>query len=216
MPAATRRPPPELRPAPARTVPAPPKAGSRSRSAPWSCSPPAKTVPISQLKVGDKVLAADTKTGKDQPETVTAVLVHHDTDLYNLTVKTATGTELIHTTSNHLFGGPGPLSALLGSYEQTIENEHPLTANGSPATVVGGSVPAVHDGWIWDLTVPGNNDHDFYAMAGELLGRISRSGYYCRFPLRADGSDVSDGHFSEPGRRRLRHSWASSARGYGG
>jgi len=28
--------------------------------------------------------------------------------------------------------------------------------------VVGGAVPAVHDGWMWDLTVPGNNDHDFY------------------------------------------------------
>ena len=48
-----------------------------------------KAVPISQLKAGDKVLAADTKTGKDQPETVTAVLVHHDTDLYDLTVKTS-------------------------------------------------------------------------------------------------------------------------------
>jgi hypothetical protein len=24
------------------------------------------------------------------------------------------------------------------------------------------SFPAVHDGWMWDLTVPGNNDHDFY------------------------------------------------------
>jgi hypothetical protein len=30
--------------------------------------------------------------------------------------------------------------------------------------VVGGSVPAVHDGWMWDLTVPGNNDHDFYVV----------------------------------------------------
>jgi hypothetical protein len=59
----------------------------------------AKTV----VKAGDKVLAADTKTGKDQPETVTAVLVHHDTDLYNLTVKTSTGTEVIHTTTSHLF-----------------------------------------------------------------------------------------------------------------
>jgi hypothetical protein len=35
-----------------------------------------KAVPISSLKAGDKVLAADTKTGKDQPEGVTAVLVH--------------------------------------------------------------------------------------------------------------------------------------------
>jgi len=33
--------------------------------------------------------------------------------------------------------------------------------------VVGGSVPADHDGWMWDLTVPGNNDHDFYVEAAQ-------------------------------------------------
>ena len=31
-------------------------------------------------------------------------------------------------------------------------------------TVVGGTVPKQHDGWMWDLTVPGNNDHDFYVV----------------------------------------------------
>lgn len=46
------------------------------------------------------------------------------------------------------------------------KGEHLRTANGTPATVVGGSVPAVHDGWMWDLTVPGNNDHDFYVEPG--------------------------------------------------
>jgi hypothetical protein len=35
--------------------------------------------------------------------------------------------------------------------------------------VVGGSVPAVHDGWMWDLTVPGNNDHDFYVEPATVL-----------------------------------------------
>jgi len=39
------------------------------------------------------------------------------------------------------------------------------TPDGQPAVVVSGSVPAVHDGWMWDLTVPGNNDHDFYVVA---------------------------------------------------
>ena len=33
----------------------------------------------------------------------------------------------------------------------------------------GGTVPADPDGWMWDLTVPGNNDHDFYvAVSGGL------------------------------------------------
>jgi hypothetical protein len=25
--------------------------------------------------------------------------------------------------------------------------------------------PRQHDGWMWDLTIPGNNDHDFYIQA---------------------------------------------------
>jgi hypothetical protein len=37
---------------------------------------------------------------------------------------------------------------------------HLKTPDGQPAVVVGGSVPAVHDGWMWDLTV--RTDHDFY------------------------------------------------------
>ena len=41
---------------------------------------------------------------------------------------------------------------------------HLTTPDGQTAIVVGGSVPAVHDGWMWDLTVPGNNDHDFYVV----------------------------------------------------
>jgi hypothetical protein len=44
---------------------------------------------------------------------------------------------------------------------------HLKTPDGQSAVVVGGSVPAVHDGWMWDLTVPGNNDHDFYVAAGD-------------------------------------------------
>ena len=70
--------------------------------------PDGKTAPISSLKPGDKVIATDTKTGKNQIETVTAVLLHHDTDLYNLTIKTSHGTEVIHTTSSHLFWDPYP------------------------------------------------------------------------------------------------------------
>lgn len=42
---------------------------------------------------------------------------------------------------------------------------HLKTPDGQGAVVVSGSTPAVHDGWMWDLTVPGNNDHDFYVIA---------------------------------------------------
>src|SRR5438309_1075181 len=43
-------------------------------------------VAISTLKAGQQILATDTTTGQDRSEPVAAVLVHHDTDLYDLTV----------------------------------------------------------------------------------------------------------------------------------
>ncbi len=44
------------------------------------------------------------------------------------------------------------------------KNEHLKAPSGGAVTVVGGTVPKQHDGWMWDLTVPGNNDHDFYVI----------------------------------------------------
>ena len=46
---------------------------------------------------------------------------------------------------------------------------HLKTPDGQTAVVVGGSVPAVHDGWMWDLTVPGDDDHDFYVEPATVL-----------------------------------------------
>jgi RHS repeat-associated protein len=119
-------------------------------------------VPIGQLKLGDKVLATNTKTGKTTAETVAAVLVHHDTDLYDLTVRSRHRTAVIDTTSSHLFWDPSAhrwikAGALKhGSYLRT--------SDGGTVTVVGGYAPRQHTGWMWDLTVPGNNDHDFYVV----------------------------------------------------
>jgi RHS repeat-associated protein len=45
---------------------------------------------ISALKPGQEVLATSTRTGKNHAETVAAVLVHHDTDLYDLRVRAGT------------------------------------------------------------------------------------------------------------------------------
>ncbi|MGH3252502.1 MAG: RHS repeat-associated core domain-containing protein, partial [Trebonia sp.] len=120
-------------------------------------------VPISQLRIGDKVLATSTKTGKTQAELVAAVLLHHDTDLYNLTVKTSHGNQVIHTTASHLFWDPYPHYGRIPA-KQLKPGMRLKTPDGQAAVVVGGSVPAVHDGWMWDLTVPGNNDHDFYVL----------------------------------------------------
>jgi large repetitive protein len=120
-------------------------------------------VAISQLKPGEKVLATNTKTGKTQPEMIAAVLVHYDTDLYDLTVKSGGHTEVIHTTSNHLFWDPSLKQWIPANHLK--KDEHLRTPDGTTAVADRGTTPKVHDGWMWDLTVPGNNDHDFYVVA---------------------------------------------------
>ena len=64
---------------------------------------------------------------------------------------------------SHLFWDPSLNQWVRAS--DLKEGEHLKTPDGRSAVVVGGSVPAVHDGWMWDLTVPGNEDHDFYVLA---------------------------------------------------
>ncbi len=70
-----------------------------------------KTVPISSLKPGEKVLATNTKTGKNQAEIITAVLIHDDHDLYDLydlKVRADGRTTVIDTTSNTCSGHRTP------------------------------------------------------------------------------------------------------------
>jgi RHS repeat-associated protein len=129
-----------------------------------------KTAPIATLKPGDTLLATNTKTGKTGPETVAAVEVNHDTDLYDLKVKTSHGVQVIHTTSNHLFWDPY-LDHGWTPANHLKPGERLKTADGTLAIVVGGSAPKVHDGWMWDLTVPGNNDHDFYVLTA-VVGSV--------------------------------------------
>jgi hypothetical protein len=86
--------------------------------------------------------------------------VSRDTDRYDLTIKTAHGTAVVHTTRNHLF------------YDLTRHrwikaaalkhSDHLRTTSGARVTVVGGRRPADATGWMWDLSVPGGGDHDFY------------------------------------------------------
>ncbi|MET7355327.1 Hint domain-containing protein [Streptomyces mirabilis] len=66
------------------------------------------TKPIVAVKIGDKVIAADPKTGKRGPHTVTAELLHRDNDLVDLEVRGLDGKAIrIHTTSHHPFWDRG-------------------------------------------------------------------------------------------------------------
>jgi hypothetical protein len=122
-------------------------------------------IPISQLKTGMKVLATNTRTGKTRAETISAVMLHHDTNLYDLTIRARGRTAVIHTTSNHPFWDPYLGRWIPASHLKT--GEHLKTPNGTLATVDGGATPKDHEGWMWDLTVPGDNDHDFYVILAQ-------------------------------------------------
>jgi hypothetical protein len=145
------------------------------------------TIPIADLKPGDKVLATNVKTGKTQAETVGAVLVHHDTDLYNLKVKKGDRTAVIRTTANHLFW-----DTTTGRWVKASalhRGDHLRTPSGSIATAAGGYTPRQDTGWMWDLTIPG--DHDFYidTFATSLLVH----NYDC--PIANSKEDVNGGTY---------------------
>jgi hypothetical protein len=117
-----------------------------------------KAVPISSLKPGEKVVSTSTKTGKTQAQTIAAVLINHDTDLYNLTIRAHGRTAVIHTTSNHPFWDAAThrwVKAGTLRYGARLR-----TPAGGTATVLGGYTPKTTTGWMWDLAV--TVDHDFY------------------------------------------------------
>jgi hypothetical protein len=115
-------------------------------------------IPISQIKAGDKVLATNTRTGKTQPETVKAVILEHDNDLYDLTVKVHGRNAVIQTTARHRFWDQ---TTRRWTYADALSTGDFLRTSGrAKVSVVSGYAPAGATGWMWDLTVPG--DHDFY------------------------------------------------------
>lgn len=64
-----------------------------------------KTTPISKIKPGDKVEAADPTTGKHEgPRPVTATWINNDTDLLDVIIQGVDGhLATLHTTANHPF-----------------------------------------------------------------------------------------------------------------
>jgi hypothetical protein len=111
-----------------------------------------KAVPISSLRPGEKVLATNVKTGTTQAETVAAVLVRHDTDLYDLKIRAGNRTAVIQTTSNQLFWDATTsrwVKAAALKY-----GTHLRTRYGATAVALDGYTPNATAGWMWDLSVP--------------------------------------------------------------
>jgi hypothetical protein len=88
------------------------------------------------------------------------------------------------------------LSTPMDCIEQLSKGEHLKTPDGTLAVADGGTTPKVHDGWMWDLTVPGNNDHDFYvavAATAVLVHNCGEQGMlFDSTPYRASPNSEND------------------------
>ncbi|POX39680.1 ricin-type beta-trefoil lectin domain protein, partial [Streptomyces sp. Ru72] len=121
------------------------------------------TKPIGKIKVGDKVEAADPRTGKhDGSHTVTATLTHRDDDLLDVTVRAADGrTATLHTTSEHPFWDETahawvPAGKLLAHHALVTEDGHEVRI-AAVRTTPGAARR-------YNLTVA--HVHTYYVMAG--------------------------------------------------
>lgn len=123
-----------------------------------------KAVAISKLRMGDKVIATDMRTGRTGTAKVSAVMVHYDTNLFSVKVRAGGKTSVISTTWNHPFWDFTQHKWLKAGALRY--GDHLRTPSGGYATALGGWTPRRHDGWMWDLTVPGS--HDFYVQAAAV------------------------------------------------
>jgi Pretoxin HINT domain len=119
--------------------------------------------PISELKIGDEVIATDPETGLTGVRAVTAVHLNLDTELADLTVVDADGdVSVIHTTQHHPFW-----SVSDGKWTDVIDlkaGDRLRPTDGSQIVVV--SIRAFTGAqWMWDLTI--DEIHTFYVASGD-------------------------------------------------
>ncbi|MFF7139510.1 hypothetical protein RKD27_000014 [Streptomyces sp. SAI-126] len=141
-----------------------------------------KTKPIGKIKTGDKVEAANPKTGKHQgARTVQHVWINHDHDLLDLTVRTKDGhTATLHTTANHPFWddtahawvAAGKLHH--GDALNTATNGHAYVVNTQPTPGAANR---------WNLTV--QQLHTYYVVAGGVPVLVHNTGCPTAAALRA-------------------------------
>jgi hypothetical protein len=117
--------------------------------------------------------------------------VHHDSDKFDLKIRAGRHTGVIHTTRNHLFWNLTRDKWVKAAALR--HGDHLRTSGTAAVTVTGGYVPAHTAGWMWDLTIPGNNDHDFYIwarMAAVLVHNVGCDEWADKFQKR-NGGDIN-------------------------
>ncbi|MBC9731554.1 polymorphic toxin-type HINT domain-containing protein, partial [Streptomyces sp. TRM68367] len=125
-----------------------------------------KTKAIGKIKPGDKVQAADPKTGKHQgTRMVTATWVNHDHDLVDITIRTPDGgTATLRTTANHPFYDKSthkwtPAAKLLPGHDLQTPNGRGLVRVKKITLTIGTA-------FRYNLTV--EQLHTYYVLAGKV------------------------------------------------
>ena len=120
------------------------------------------TKPIDQVEIGDEVAATDSESGTTSGRAVTAVHVNVDTDLTDVSIQTAAGIAVLHTTANHLFWDDTERRWVPAS---ELKPGHSLrTDAGQSATVTKVSEFSASK-QMRDLTI--SDFHTYYVLAGQ-------------------------------------------------
>jgi Pretoxin HINT domain len=130
--------------------------------------------PISEIEVGDKVVATDPVTGKTSVRTVTRLFTHIDDDLLDLVVLTDDGVETIHTTEHHRFWNDTTKTWVEA---KDLKSGERLLASDGDVVTVGELKPVSGAAPMLDLTV--DTDHTFYVAltATSVLVHNQNCGY---------------------------------------
>jgi RHS repeat-associated protein len=122
-----------------------------------------KTKPIGKIKMGDRVQAADPKTGKHEgARTVQHVWINHDNDLLDVTIRTEDGhTATLHTTANHPFWDDTRHTWV--SADELHKGDALNTATNHQTYVIV-TRPTPGSANRWNLTV--QQLHTYYVLAG--------------------------------------------------
>ncbi|MFD8722591.1 ricin-type beta-trefoil lectin domain protein [Streptomyces sp. NPDC059629] len=122
-----------------------------------------KTKPIGKIKTGDKVQAANPKTGRHQgARTVQHVWINHDHDLLDVTIRTKSGhTATLHTTANHPFWDD-TTHKWVAAGKLHHGDALNTTTNGHAYVVAAQPTPGTAN--RWNLTV--QELHTYYVLAG--------------------------------------------------
>jgi RHS repeat-associated protein len=156
-----------------------------------------KTKPIGKVKPGDKVEAADQKTGKHAgAHEVQQVWINHDRALLDLTVRTKNGrTATLHTTANHPFWNDTTHTWVPAG---KLHQGDALNTPADNHAYVVGTHPTPGTAKRWNLTV--QQHHTYYVLAGDTPVLVHNSGGCVLTNEQGLATaDAAAGEFANPG-----------------